>query len=448
MNIGFISLGCPKNLVDTEIMMDILKKSGHRIVNSPERADAVVINTCGFITDAKEESIDNIIEIGKLKDSGLLKYIIAAGCLTQRYGQELLDEMPELDGVLGISRFKEIAEALDAIEAGERPVKIGDPPLTFIEKGHRILTTPPGMAYMKIAEGCNNICAYCAIPSIKGRFRSKSMEDIEEEARILAKQGVKELVLIAQDTAVYGIDIYGQPSLPEVLNRLSQVEGLEWIRTMYVHPAHLKPEIIESLAVNNKVIPYLDIPIQHASTRILAQMNRRHDMDYLRTLLRSIKKEIPDLVLRTTVMLGFPGEEEEDFKCLYEFLAESRFDWLGAFVFTPEEGTRAAHMEKQVPLEIAQERQEQIMALQKEISREKNIMRIGRKEKILISSQLDSNLYLGRGYYQAPDVDGLTIVKTPAKLKKGDFAEVTLKAIRNYDLIGEVDSGDGSSCQL
>ncbi len=439
MNIGFISLGCPKNLVDTEIMMGVLRKNGHRIVNSPERADAVVINTCGFITDAKEESIDAIIETGKLKDSGVVKYIIAAGCLTQRYGQELIDEMPELDGVLGISSFKEIAAVLAAIEEGERPVKISDPPPIFIEKGRRMLTTPPGMAYMKIAEGCDNICAYCAIPSIRGRLRSNPMEDIEEEASLLAKQGVKELVLIAQDTAAYGMDIYDRPCLPEVLNKLGRVEGLEWIRVMYLHPAHLNREIIASLALNKKVIPYLDIPIQHASNRILAKMNRRHDLDYLNTLLTNLKQEIDDLVLRTTVMLGFPGEEEQDFKLLYDYLAENRFDWLGAFIYTPEEGTRAALMENQVPLETAQERREQIMRLQKGISREKNINRIGRKENILISSQLDSNLYLGRGYYQAPDVDGLTIVKTPFKLKKGEFAEVTLKAVRNYDLIGEID---------
>ncbi len=438
MNVGFISLGCPKNLVDTEIMMDVLRKNGHRIVNSPERADAVVVNTCGFITDAKEESIDTIIEMGRLKECQAVKYIIAAGCLAQIHGQELLDEMPELDGVLGISRFKEIAAALAAIEAGERPVKISDPPLTFIETGQRMLTTPPGMAYLKIAEGCNNICAYCAIPSIRGRLRSKPLEDIEEEARQLAKQGVKEVVLIAQDTAVYGVDIYDRPCLPQVLAKLEQIEGLEWIRAMYLHPAHLNQEIIESLAANRKVIPYFDIPIQHASDKILAKMNRHHDLDYLHTLLTNLK-EIKDIVLRTTVMLGFPGEEEQDFKVLYDFLAQNRFDWLGAFVFTPEEGTRAAYMKNQVPIEIAHERREQIMQLQKKISREKNIRRIGSNEKILISSQMKNNLYLGRGYYQAPDVDGLTIVKTHEKLKKGEFAQVHLKAVRNYDLIGEAE---------
>ncbi len=439
MNIGFISLGCPKNLVDTEIMMDILRKSGHRIVNSPERADAVVINTCGFITDAKEESIETIIEMGKLKDRGIVKYIIATGCLTQRYGQELADEMPELDGVLGISSFKDIAAVLAAVEEGERPMKISDPPLIFMEKGRRMLTTPPGMAYMKIAEGCDNICAYCAIPSIRGRFRSKPIEDIEDEGKLLAKQGIKEVVLIAQDTAAYGRDIYDKPCLPELLNKLERIDGLEWIRVMYLHPAHLNREIIESLAVNSKVIPYLDIPIQHASSRILAMMNRRHDLDYLHSLLANLRQEIDDLVLRTTVMMGFPGEEEQDYKILYDFLAENQFDWLGAFVFTPEEGTRAALMVNQVPREIALERQEQIMCLQKKISRDKNIMRIGRQENILISSQMENNLYLGRGYYQAPDVDGLTIVKTPVKLKKGDFARVHLKAVRNYDLIGEVE---------
>jgi len=439
VNVGFISLGCPRNQVDTEIMMDILKKSGHRIVNTIERADVVVINTCGFITDAKQESIDTIIETGRLKDSGAVKYIVAAGCLVQRYGQELIEEMPELDGVLGISRFKEIHRAISAIENGEKPVMLGDAPTEYIENGPRVLTTPPGMAYLKIAEGCNNFCSYCAIPAIKGRLRSRPIEDIEQEARLLVKKGIKELVIIAQDTAAYGMDIYNKRSLPEVLKKLSAIDELSWLRVMYLHPAHFDRELIESIAREEKVIPYLDIPIQHVSNRILEKMNRRHDFRHLQTLISDLRSEIDDLVLRTTVMLGFPGEDEQDYKQLYDFVADTRFDCLGTFAFTPEEGTRAELMDNQVPVEIAQQRVDSIMRLQKKISRDKNINRIGRKEQILVSSQLDKNLYIGRGYYQAPEIDGVTIIKTPVRLKKGEFVEVELKGVRDYDMIGEIE---------
>jgi ribosomal protein S12 methylthiotransferase len=419
-------------------MMAILNKSGHRIVNSPERADLVIVNTCGFIDEAKEEAIDAIIEAGQLKERGIIQYLMASGCLIQRYGQELLDEMPELDGIVGISRFKDIAAAVEAVEEGEKVAWVNDPPKSFIEAGPRLLTTPAGMAYMKIAEGCNNLCAYCTIPSIRGRLRSNPLSEIEKEGIILARQGVKELVLIAQDTAAYGMDIDGPSSLPRVLEVLGGIEGLEWVRVMYLHPRHLQAELIESLAANPKVIPYLDIPIQHVSDKILAAMNRGHDMDYLYKLFTKLKQEINDLVLRTTVMSGFPGEEERDFELLSEFLDEVQFDWLGAFVFTPEAGTRAATMDKQVPIELARERRDQIMQQQKAISRAKNIMRIGRQENILVSSRLKNNLYLGRGYYQAPEVDGLTIIKTSASLKKGEMYPVQLKAVRNYDLIGEM----------
>jgi ribosomal protein S12 methylthiotransferase len=438
LNIGFISLGCSKNLVDTEIMMAILSKSGHRIVNSPERSDLVIVNTCGFIDDAKEEAIDAIIEAGQLKESGIIKYLMASGCLVQRYGKELLEEMPELDGIVGISRFKEIAAAVEAVVKGQKVAWISDPPSSFIESGRRLLSTPDGMAYMKIAEGCNNHCAYCTIPSIRGGLRSKPLAEIEKEGIYLVRQGVKELVLIAQDTAAYGKDIDGQCGLPRVLEVLGGIEGLEWIRVMYLHPLHINTPLIESLASNPKVLPYLDIPIQHVSYKVLTAMNRRHDGDYLYQLFSRLRKEIKDLVLRTTVMLGFPGEEEKDFTLLSEFLDELQFDWLGAFVFTPEAGTRAAAMDQQVPPEVARERRDQIMQQQRAITRAKNIQRIGRQEKILVSSRLEKNLYLGRGYYQAPEVDGLTIIKSSKNLRKGELVPVQLKAVRHYDLIGEM----------
>lgn len=438
MNIGFISLGCAKNLIDTEIMLNILKSEGHKIVDSIERADAVIINTCGFINDAKEEAIDTIIETGRLKNEGVIKYILTTGCLVQRYGNELMEELPEIDGALGISNFHDIASLLAEVEAGQRPLKVIPPPQEYIEKGPRMLTTPPGMAYLKISEGCGNHCAYCAIPSIRGSLRSKPLPDIEKEAHLLVKQGVKELVIIAQDTAAYGIDLCGKSQLPQVIKCLDNIEGISWLRVMYLHPVHFSQEIIDSLAKADKVIPYLDIPIQHASSRILKNMNRRYELKDLDQLIHKLRQSIENLVLRTTVMLGFPGETEQDFTTLAEFLTRTEFDWLGAFTFNPEEGTRAAVMEEQIPEELAQERKDKIMQLQNGITRKKNIKRVGKTENILISSQLDKQLYLGRGYFQAPDVDGLTIVKSSIRLKKGEFAPVELKAVRNYDMVGEL----------
>lgn len=438
MNIGFISLGCAKNLIDTEIMLGILKNQGYKIVNSIERADAVIINTCGFINDAKEEAINTIIETGRLKEDGVIKYIIATGCLVQRYSEELMKELPEIDGALGISNLQDIAAVLTEVEAGARPIKADFPPAEYMEEGPRMLTTPPGMAYLKIAEGCGNFCTYCAIPSIRGKLRSKPLPDIAAEARALVKQGVKELVVIAQDTAAYGIDLSGKSQLPEVIKCLDNIDGLSWVRIMYLHPVHFNQEIIESLLKADKVVPYLDIPIQHASYRILNKMNRGYDLKDLEQLIHELRHSIKDLVLRTTVMLGFPGEEEEDFNMLAEFLTRIKFDWLGAFIFTPEEGTPAAAMEPHIPWEIAQDRREQIMRLQNRITRGKNIKRVGKTENILISSQLDKQLYLGRGYFQAPEADGLTIVKSSVRLKKGEFAPVELKAVRNYDMVGEL----------
>lgn len=439
MRVGFISLGCSKNRVDTEIMMALIKDSGYKVVDSLEKADAAIVNTCGFIDDAKEESINTIIEIGKLKEKGLLKYIVASGCLTQRYGNQLADIMPELDGVLGISPFASIVDVLDKVQRGEKVVLIKEPPAIFIEKGPRILTTPPGSAYLKITEGCSNRCAYCAIPSIKGVLRSRPVNELVAEAGELAERGVKELVIIGQDTAAYGKDLYGEYCLPELLEKISQIEGLMWIRLMYLHPAHINQRMIDAIAGNSKVIPYLDIPIQHASSKILRAMKRGHSFGYLKGLIGNLRNNIKDLVLRTTVMVGFPGEEDGDFKQLYDFVAETEFDWLGVFAFNPEEGTPAASMGDPVQEDTKTERREKILALQKRITRKKNITRINKKQKILISSRLSKNLYIGRGYYQAPEVDGVTLVKTGTQLAAGKIADVFLKGVRGYDVIGELD---------
>lgn len=438
MNVGFISLGCAKNQVDTEIMMAYLKKSGHTIVNSLEKAEAIVINTCGFITPAKEEAINTIIETGRLKEKGVLKCLIAAGCLSQRYGQVLLDELPELDGLIGIANIFSIEEVLNEAEKGQRLMRIDPPPETFLEKGDRLVSTPPGSAYLKIAEGCDNHCTYCTIPLIRGKYRSRPVEDLLLEAEELTKRGIREITLIAQDTAEYGCDLYGERRLPDLLKKLAAVEDLAWIRMMYLHPAHIDRELIQLISKEKKVLPYLDIPIQHFSDKILKKMNRKHGQKQLAELFADLRDNIEGLVLRTTVMLGFPGENEEDFEQLYEFLEETEFDWLGAFSFVPEEGTPAKSMPGEVDEDTKQDRINRILRLQQKISRKKNVALIDSREKILISSRLKKDLYLGRAYFQAPEVDGKTMVKTDAKLKKGEFVDVCIKGVRNYDLVGEI----------
>ncbi len=437
MKVGFISLGCSKNRVDTEIMIAIMKRAGYKIVNQLEKAEIVIINTCGFIDEAKEEAINTIINTGQMKAGGHLQYLLATGCMAQRYGQELLDEMPELDGIAGISSFVEIDKVVQRVRDGERPAAIGQPPSTFIEKGPRVLTTPLGSAYLKITEGCNNHCSYCAIPSIRGNLRSRPAAEVVQEARELVEQGVRELVVVGQDTAVYGQDLSGESELPGLLQELGRVDGLDWIRLLYLHPAHINEPIIEAIGTESKVLPYLDIPVQHAADTVLRAMNRQHDYQLLNTLITRLRAQLQGLVLRTTVMLGFPGESDQDFQFLLDFVSRTEFDWLGAFTFTAEEGTRASGLPEQLPESIKQERRDAIMQVQQGITRRKNLARIDNREKILISSQLAKNLYMGRAYFQAPEVDGITLVKTNTKLSKGNFTNVYLRGIRDYDMIGE-----------
>lgn len=437
MNVGFISLGCSKNQVDTEIMIAAMKDSGYKIVNKLAIAEIIIINTCGFINEAKEEAINTIIETGKMKLAGRLQYLVATGCLAQRYGQELLDEMPELDGIVGISFFTDIDKAVERIQQGERVMWRGEPPAQFIEKGPRVITTPAGSAYLKITEGCNNRCSYCAIPMIRGNLRSRPQLEIVQEAQELVSRGVRELVVVGQDTAMYGTDLAGNDNLPGLLKAMTAIDGLEWIRLMYLHPAHINEPIIDTVASEDKVLPYLDIPIQHAADQVLKNMNRKHNYQQLQLLIQRLREKINNLVLRTTVMLGFPGETEADFELLLDFVQKTEFDWLGAFAFTAEEGTPAYSMPEQVPAEIKQERLDAIMSLQQGITRNKNMTRLNKDEKILISSQASKNLYIGRAYFQAPGVDGITMVKSGAKLTKGNFINVHLKGIRDYDMIGE-----------
>ncbi|HWP96185.1 MAG TPA: 30S ribosomal protein S12 methylthiotransferase RimO [Syntrophomonadaceae bacterium] len=438
MKVGFISLGCAKNRVDTEIMMGVVKKAGHQLVERLEEAETVIINTCGFISEAQEEAIDTILETARLKEQGGLKHLLAVGCLTQRFGQQIYQEIPELDGVLGIASFDALEGVLEEIASGGRVLQTPSLPEILVEKRPRILSTPPGWAYLKIVDGCDNHCRYCTIPSIRGKFRSRSLEELSGEAQKLVRQGIKELILVGQDTACYGRDLYGKGCMPQLLELLAQIPDLEWLRVMYLHPAHIDQEIIEALAGQDKVIPYLETPIQHASSRILQEMGRRHDRQHLEELISSLRARIPGLVLRTTVMLGFPGEQDSDFQELEDFVLGTEFDWLGAFVFQAQEGTPAAAMTGQIPDEIKVQRRDRIMTIQKRITRKKNIARVNTRQQILVSAQLSKNLYLGRGYFQAPEVDGVTLLKSETPLKKGQFFPACLKAVRDYDMIGEI----------
>lgn len=438
MKIGFISLGCAKNRVDSEIMMGLLKRHGHSIIDRLEYADIVIINTCGFLTEAKEEAIEQILRTARLKEKGLLRHLIAAGCMSQLHAQELLNEIPELDGVLGISTYLEINQLIEKIASGERVNAVKPAPESFIEQGPRILTTPAGLAYVKISEGCNNRCSYCAIPIIRGQLRSRSLSDIVQEAQGFINQGLKELVIIGQDPASYGIDLGNDADLSELIRALDTIPGDYWIRLMYLHPARLTSGMIKTIAASEHVIPYLDLPVQHISQSILTKMNRHHSEQELRDRLQELKSAVPDLVLRTTVMVGFPGESDNDFQSLCDFVKEYEFDWLGAFAFSPQENTVAMHTDDQVPDEVKAARLDKIKSIQHRITREKNRARLGRTEKILISSRSSANLYLGRSYFQAPEVDGITMVKSDQPLRKGDFVQAHLVGVRNYDMIGEL----------
>lgn len=420
-------------------MLHRLKKAGYKLVSQPEKADLIIINTCAFIEDARQEAIDQIIETGLLKDRGRLQYLLAAGCLAQRYGAYLLEEMPELDGVVGISHCDEIDRVVRDVVAGVRVVCCDKRDLQGQPQGGRVLTTPPGMAYLRIADGCDNRCSYCAIPGIRGVLRSRPLLELLKEAeRLVEKHNVRELVVIAQDTAAYGMDLYGTKSLPDLLQGLQNIDGLKWIRLMYLHPAQMDDALIDAIAGHDRVLPYLDIPVQHASDRILRAMNRKHDSQHLKQLFAKLRRRIDGLVLRTTVMTGFPGETEDDYQRLYDFVAETAFDWLGAFSYNREEDTAAYAMPDAVPEAVSRERLDGVMKLQNRITRRKNIERIGGRQSILITEKVSNRLYLGRGYYQAPEVDGLTMVKVTSPLDKGEYARVDLRAVKDYDMIGEV----------
>lgn len=439
MNILFISLGCDKNLVDSEVMLGLLDKKGYQIVDSEEDADIIVVNTCCFIHDAKEESIQTILEMAEYKKEGKLKALIVTGCLAQRYQQEIIDEIPEVDAVLGTTSYDHIVEAVEEALAGNGHVVLEDVDALPDVKEKRLVTTGGHYAYMKIAEGCDKHCTYCIIPKLRGNYRSVPMEKLLAEAKDLADQGVKELILVAQETTVYGKDLYGEKSLHKLLRELCKISGIQWIRILYCYPEEIYDELIQTIKEENKVCHYLDLPIQHASDAVLKKMGRRTSKAQLVEIIEKLRKEIPDISLRTTLITGFPGETQEQHEELKDFVDEMEFDRLGVFTYSPEEDTPAATMTEQIPEEVKEDRQAELMELQQEIAFDLAEDMVGREVLVMIEGKVaDENAYVGRTYKDAPNVDGLIFINTDEELMSGDFARVRVTGALEYDLIGEL----------
>ena len=439
MKILFISLGCDKNLVDTEVMLGMLASRGYEMTNDEQEADIIVINTCCFIHDAKEESIQNILEMAEYKKNGSAKALIVTGCMAERYRQEILDEIPEVDEVLGTTAYDRILDAVDAALAGQHEVMTADLNALPLPETKRLVTTGGHFAYLKIAEGCDKHCTYCIIPKIRGNFRSVPMERLLKEAQDLAEQGVKELILVAQETTLYGKDLYGEKSLPKLLRELCKISGIRWIRILYCYPEEITDELIQVMKEEPKICHYLDLPIQHANDTILKRMGRRTSKQELINIVQKLRKEIPDICLRTTLITGFPGETQEQHEEVMEFIDTLEFDRLGAFTYSPEEDTPAATFEDQIDEEVKEDRQADIMELQQEIAFDKAEDMIGREVFVMIEGKVaDENAYVGRTYRDAPNVDGLIFINTDVELISGDFAKVKVTGALDYDLIGEL----------
>lgn len=435
MKVLLISLGCDKNLVDSEVMLGLLNKAGHELTNDETEAEAVVINTCAFISDAKEESINTIIEMGRLKKTGRLKKLIVAGCLSQRYKDEIMKELPEIDVIIGATNYDKIVEAIGTDE----DAIVDDINYTPKPVSERIVTTNASMAYFKIAEGCNKLCTYCIIPHIRGRYRSIPMDRLLASAEKLAADGIKELVLVAQETTLYGVDLYGGKKLPELLTKLSDIEGIEWIRLLYCYPEEITDELISVMAENPKICHYIDIPIQHSENEILRRMGRKTSREDIVSLVSKLRTAMPDIAIRTTLISGFPGETQELHDGLVDFVDECEFDRLGVFTYSPEEGTPAAGYEDQVDGELAAKWRDEIMELQQEISYEKNQELIGSIQRVLIEGYLvEDDVYVGRTYRDAPGIDGIVFVSAPYELMSGSFVDVKITEANEYDLTGVI----------
>ena len=439
MNILFISLGCDKNLVDSEVMLGLLDSRGYQIVDDETIADVIVVNTCCFIHDAKEESIQTILEMAEYKKTGRLKALVVTGCLAQRYQQEIIDEIPEVDAVLGTASYDKIAEAIDEALDGHTEMYLEDIDRLPQVSSKRLVTTGGHYAYLKIAEGCDKHCTYCIIPKVRGNYRSVPMEQLLKEAKELAEGGVKELILVAQETTVYGQDIYGEKSLHRLLRELCKIDGIQWIRLLYCYPEEIDANLIRVMKEEPKICHYLDLPIQHASDAILKKMGRRTSKAQLVDTIHTLREEIPDITLRTTLITGFPGETEEQHQELVEFVDEMEFDRLGVFTYSPEENTPAAELPDQIPEEVKADRQAELMELQQEIAFDLAEDMIDREVLVMIEGKVaDENAYVGRTYRDAPNVDGLIFINTDEELMSGDFAKVKVTGAMEYDLIGEL----------
>lgn len=439
MKLLFISLGCDKNLVDSERMLGILAKEGYELTDEESEADIIVINTCCFINDAKEESIQNILTMAEYRKEGSCRALIVTGCLAQRYRAEIIDEIPEVDAVLGTTSFDDILEAVKKALGGEQLLEFKDLDLLPQVKSKRILTTGGHYAHLKIAEGCDKHCTYCIIPKIRGNYRSIPMEELAAEAEQLALEGVRELILVAQETTLYGVDLYGRKSLHLLLKRLCQISGIRWIRILYCYPEEIYDELIQTMKEEPKICHYLDLPIQHANDTILRRMGRRTSKAQLTAIVEKLRREIPDIILRTTLISGFPGETEEQHEELAAFIDQMEFDRLGVFAYSPEEDTPAALMDDQVDEEVKLDRRDELMELQQEIAFEKAADRVGMTVLAMVEGKVaDENAYVARTYGDAPGVDGYLFINTDETLVSGDFVRVRITGALEYDLIGEI----------
>ena len=439
MNIFFISLGCDKNLVDSEVMLGILSDNGFTIIDDETKADVIIVNTCAFISDATEEGIQTIIEMGAQKEEGNCKALIVTGCMAKRYKEQIFHELPEIDAILGPKDYEAIADVLAKVKNGEKGISLlSESNVNDDKPQKRILSTAGYYAFLKIAEGCDNHCTYCTIPAIRGKYKSRRIETLVEEATYLATQGVKELILVAQDTGCYGIDIYGEYRLSELLRRLSEIDGIEWIRILYCYPERINDALIQEMRTNKKVCKYIDMPIQHADDFILKRMGRKCLSADLRKVVKSLRDAMPEIIIRTTVIVGFPGETEQQFNDLKEFITEIKFDKLGAFEYSPEEGTPAVNFPDHIDDDVKQKRKNAVMEEQRRISYEFNQTRVGKRYKVITDGYLpDKNVYVGRSYMDSFEIDGMVFFTSEKELLAGDFVDVVITAASDYDLVGD-----------
>ncbi|SFA89429.1 30S ribosomal protein S12 methylthiotransferase RimO [Clostridium frigidicarnis] len=435
--VGIISLGCDKNRIDTEIILAKLENS-YEITNNPEEADILIVNTCGFIESSKQESIDTIMDMGEYKKKHNCKILVATGCLTQRYGKELIELMPEIDILLGVNDYTDLIKHIDKFLVDKEKIVKCEYSNESINEGKRVITTDKHSAYIRIAEGCNNFCTYCIIPKIRGKFRSRKLENIVNEAKALSENGVEELILVAQDTTIYGEDLYGEKSLVKLIQELSKIDKLKWVRILYCYPEEINDELIEEMATNDKVCNYLDIPIQHISDNILKRMARKTNKETIVNTIKKLRNRMPDMVLRTSLIVGFPGETEEDFNELKEFVKEYKLDNLGVFTYSQEEGTPASTMENQVEENIKKKRQRELMIIQQDLCKCLNKEKVNKVYEVLVDKENDQ-YYVGRTKGMAPEIDGLVYIEKTTKMNKGDFVKIKVNKALEYDLIGVVE---------